>query len=183
MTVNLGPIAPAPLGDIKRNPRADGMGYNPRCLRRDVNKNSAAMTTANHTYSLITENNNAHWFQTVMEASQLPQQQGGKWGVHIGGHYTVGGDPGGDFYVSPGDPAFWLHHSMIDRVWWIWQMQDLEKRLVEVSKTMTMENFPPSRNGTLDDLSGLGVLAPDVKVRDLMLTMGGLDGKFCYVYE
>lgn len=59
----------------------------------------------------------------------------------------------------------------------------MEKRLKEVSHTRTMSNFPPSANGTLDDLSGLGVLAPDVEVRELMSTMGGLMGKFCYIYE
>ncbi|KAK3376297.1 hypothetical protein B0T24DRAFT_699716 [Lasiosphaeria ovina] len=165
MSVNLGPIAPTL--QVKANPRSDGLGYNPRCLRRDVNKNSAAVTTANYTLDLITKNNNVYWFQTVMEG-QFPQ---GKWGVHAGGHYTVGGDPAGDFYVSPGDPAFWLHHAMIDRVWWIWQLQDLAKRLTEVSMTRTMNNMPPSANGTLDDLSNLGVMAPDVKVRELMTTM------------
>ncbi|VBB81647.1 Putative protein of unknown function [Podospora comata] len=177
MTVNLGPIAP--ILQLTRNPRADGLGYNPRCLRRDINKNSAAVTSAKDVHDVITKNNDAHWFQTVMEG-QFPQ---GKWGIHAGGHYTVGGDPGGDFYTSPGDPAFWLHHTMIDRVWWIWQIQNLEKRLKEVSHTRTMSNFPPSANGTLDDLSGLGVLAPDVEVRELMSTMGGLMGKFCYIYE
>ncbi|KAK0671591.1 hypothetical protein QBC41DRAFT_219191 [Cercophora samala] len=177
MTVNLGPIAP--VLQLPRNPRADGLGYNPRCLRRDINKHSAAVTSANHVLEVITQEN-AHWFQTVMEG-QFPQ---GKWGIHAGGHYSLGGgDPGGDFYVSPGDPAFWLHHAMIDRVWWIWQIQNLEKRLKEVSHTRTMGNFPPSANGTLDDLSGLGVLAPDVKVRELMSTLGGLMGKFCYIYE
>ncbi|KAK3367888.1 hypothetical protein B0H63DRAFT_87371 [Podospora didyma] len=176
MSVNLGPLAPTL--NIKANPRSDGLGYNPRCLRRDVNKNSAAVTTANYTLELITKNTNHYWFQTVMEG-QFPQ---GKWGVHSGGHYTIGGDPGGDFYVSPGDPAFWLHHAMIDRVWWIWQLQDLNKRLAEISMTKTMNNFPPSANGTLDDLSGLGILAPDVKVRELMNSMGGLGGKFCFIY-
>ncbi|KAK3690371.1 hypothetical protein B0T22DRAFT_380032 [Podospora appendiculata] len=176
MTVNLGPLAPTLT--IKANPRSDGLGYNPRCLRRDINKNAAAVTTANYTLDLITKNSNVYWFQTVMEG-QFAQ---GKWGVHSGGHYTISGDPAGDFYVSPGDPAFWLHHAMIDRVWWIWQMQDLAKRLTEVSMTRTMSNMPPSANGTLDDLSGLGVLAPDVKVRELMSSMGGLGGKLCYIY-
>jgi tyrosinase len=27
-------------------------------------------------------------------------------GVHAGGHFTIAGDPAGDFYTSPGDPAF-----------------------------------------------------------------------------
>ncbi|SPQ25703.1 18e28050-06f6-45fc-b018-0118a96aaa27 [Thermothielavioides terrestris] len=177
MTVNVGPIAPTI--QVPRNPRSDGLGYNPRCLRRDINKHAAAVTTANYTYDLITSNSDVYWFQTVMEG-QFAQ---GKWGVHAGGHYTISGDPAGDFFVSPGDPAFWLHHAMIDRVWWIWQLQDLDRRLAEVSMTRTMNNMPPSPNGTLDDPSGLGVLAPDVPVRELMSTMGGLGGKFCYIYE
>ncbi|KAK1754031.1 hypothetical protein QBC47DRAFT_429522 [Echria macrotheca] len=178
MTVNIGPLLPS-LSGLPRNPQADGLGWNPRCLRRDVNKHAAALTTTNYTYDLITNNNHVYWFQTVMEG----QFDEGKLGVHAGGHYTISGDPGGDFYVSPGDPMFWLHHSQIDRLWWIWQMQDLETRLSQVSMTKTMYNNPPSENGTLDDVSNLGVLAGDVKVRDLMSTMGGMGGRLCYIYE
>jgi tyrosinase len=167
------------LSDVPPNPQADGLGYNPRCLRRDINKNAAAATTTNQTYDLITKNSNMYWFQTVMEG----QFSDGKIGVHAGGHFTISGDPGGDFYVSPADPVFYLHHAQLDRLWWIWQLQDLEKRLLDLAKTRTMMNNPPSANGTLDDLANLGVLGGDVRVRDLMSTMGGLDGKLCYVYE
>lgn len=41
-------------------------------------------------------------------------------GPHGGGHYTVGGDPGGDFFVSPSEPAFYLHHGQVDRLWTYW---------------------------------------------------------------
>lgn len=178
MTVNLGPLAPQ-LTDLKPNPQADGLGYNPRCLKRDINRHASAVTTSNYTYALITKNDNMHWFQTVMEG----EFDKGEWGVHAGGHYTVSGDPAGDFYISPGDPAFWLHHAQIDRVWWLWQLQKLELRLKDLAKTMTMSDMPPSRNGTLDDLNNLGVLAGDVETRALMSTMGGMDGKLCYIYE
>ncbi|KAK1751086.1 hypothetical protein QBC47DRAFT_434846 [Echria macrotheca] len=179
MTVNIGPILPSLTLPVPANPQSDGLGYNPRCLRRDINRYSAAHSTTNITYELITSNKEIYWFQRVMEG----QAEIGKYGVHAAGHYTVSGDPAGDFYVSPADPIFWLHHAMIDRVWWIWQMLDLEKRLFEVSFTKTMANNPPSANGTLDDVSNLGVLAGDVKVRDLMNTMGGMDGRLCYIYE
>lgn len=178
MTVNLGPLAPQ-LTDLKPNPQADGLGYNPRCLKRDINRHAAAVTTANYTHALITKNDNMHWFQTVMEG----EFDKGEWGVHAGGHYTVSGDPAGDFYISPGDPAFWLHHAQIDRVWWLWQLQKLELRLKDLAKTMTMSDMPPTRNGTLDDMNNLGVLAGDVETRALMSTMGGMDGKLCYIYE
>ncbi|KAK0748904.1 hypothetical protein B0T18DRAFT_436635 [Schizothecium vesticola] len=179
MTVNLGPRMQMAVSDVPPNPRQDGLGYNPRCLRRDINKNAAEWTTTKHIYDLITQNDNMYWFQTVLEG----QFEQGKYGVHAGGHFTISGDPGGDFYTSPSDPAFYLHHTQVDRVWWIWQMQDLEKRLLELAKTRTMRNNPPSANGTLDDWSNLGVLAGDVQVRDLMSAMGGLDGKLCYIYE
>ena len=179
MTVNLGPILPSLPLPIPPNPQSDGLGHNPRCLRRDINRHAAAHATSNITLELLTSNTDIYWFQKTMEG----QAEIGKYGVHAGGHYTVSGDPAGDFYVSPGDPMFWLHHAMIDRVWWIWQLMDLEKRLGEVSFTKTMANKPPSANGTLEDGCDLGVLAGSVKVKELMNTMGGMGGGLCYVYD
>lgn len=73
---------------------------------------------------------------------------------------------------------------MIDRVYWIWQLQDLNKRLTAISGTITLNNVPPSRNGTLDDVIELSFNngAGETTVGDLMNTMGGLGGKLCYVY-
>ena len=51
-------------------------------------------------------------------------------GVHGGGHYAISGDPGGDFYFSPLEPGFYLHHGNIDRMHFIWQNLDWEKRQV-----------------------------------------------------
>ena len=89
MVFSLGPISKI-VDNIPDNPQADGLGSNPRCLRRDVNKYAAAATTANLTYALITENHDINKFQTVM----LGTPSKNDWGVHIGGHYTIGGDPG-----------------------------------------------------------------------------------------
>ena len=100
--------------------------------------------------------------------------------VHSGGHYTVGGDAGTDFYNSPADPYFFLHHTMVDRVWWIWQNQDLEKRTNVIAGTLTFLNRPPSRNATLQDpmtLTHVGV--PNITVADAVSTLGG---PFCYIY-
>jgi hypothetical protein len=90
MTVNVGPLAPS-INDVPTNPLPNGLGYNPRCLRRDVNKYAAAVTTANYTYDLIVNNPSLDRFQTVMQGEFAL----GKWGVHTGGHFTIGGDPGG----------------------------------------------------------------------------------------
>lgn len=202
MTVRLGPIQ-GTLPDVPANPQTDGLGYNPRCLRRDVNIHSAAVTKTNFTYDLITNPGytDIYWFETAMQGIFSI----GEWGVHTGGHFTIGGDPGGvsspslgkiffsgqavlivfdeqDFFTSPGDPAFFLHHGMIDRVWWIWQTQDLANRQNAISGTMTMGNSPPSRNTTLEDLQDIGFNAGSVPLGDLMTTLGGLNGEFCYIY-
>ena len=103
----------------------------------------------------------------------------GTYGVHGGGHFTIGGDPGGDIYTSPGDPVFWLHHGQIDRTWWIWQNQDIASRQDAISGTITMDNSPASRNGTLDDTLYLGVNADTIAIKDVMSTV---EGPFCYIY-
>jgi tyrosinase len=100
-------------------------------------------------------------------------------GVHTGGHFTIGGDPGGDIFTSPGDPAFFLHHAQIDRTWWIWQNQDLKNRQNAIAGTITLNNSPPSRNGTLQDYISLGVNAVDITIGSAMNTLAG---PFCYIY-
>ncbi|ORY69010.1 uncharacterized protein BCR38DRAFT_406885 [Pseudomassariella vexata] len=167
MNVSLGPIGTV-LPDVPPNPQADGFGSNPRCLRRDVNKYSAAVTKANYTYALITENDDPDKFERVM----LGTPENNDWGVHMGGHYTIGGDPGGDFFASPGDPMFWFHHGMIDRIWWIWQMQDPENRMHVVPGS------PPA-----DDIVDLAWVAPPTLLSDLLTNIGGNDGDFCYIYD
>jgi tyrosinase len=104
----------------------------------------------------------------------------GYLGVHTAGHFTVGGDPGGDLFASPGDPYFFLHHAMIDRTWWTWQNQDIANRQYAISATITLNNSPPSRNATLDDIIDMGYVGvPSVSIRDASHTLGG---PFCYVY-
>jgi len=95
LTVHLGPVANV-LEDVPKNPRPDGFGYNPRCLRRDVNQHSSAVSSANFIYDLITGSPDITWFQGVLQG-QHPQGRfaEGKWGLHAAGHYTTGGDPGG----------------------------------------------------------------------------------------
>jgi tyrosinase len=40
-------------------------------------------------------------------------------GIHGSVHIWVGGTMA-DASVSPADPIFWMHHSNLDRLWWIW---------------------------------------------------------------
>ncbi|KAF9638021.1 Tyrosinase [Lasiodiplodia theobromae] len=174
-TVNLGPVSSTMPG-IEPNPQPDGLGYNPRCLRRDINQYiSSSWTKDNDTAWLIREHDDIGTFQRWMQGVISSKF----FGVHAGGHMTIGGDPGGDLFASPGDPAFYLHHAQIDRVWWIWQNLDPTRRTHTIAGTITIENTPPSRNGTLDDLIDLGVNAPAMRLGDALSTV---EGPFCYVY-
>lgn len=89
MSVNLGPVAPT-LDGVE--PNGDGTGYNPRCLRRDISAFAAqGWTKTIDTASLILENDDIYWFQTIMQG----EFEKGFLGVHTAGHFTIGGDPGG----------------------------------------------------------------------------------------
>mgnify|MGYP003662578300 FL=1 len=154
-----------------RNPRTDGYGSNPRCLRRDIGpylcKNQATPALI---AQLINNAKSIGPFQDTMQASP---------GVHTAGHFTIGADPGGDFYTSPNDPAFWLHHGMIDRTWTIWQSQDLPNRMQVIAGGTSM--FGGGAQQKLTDTVDLTPLVS--KVYQLKELMSIVDGPFCYVYE
>lgn len=100
VTVNLGPIEPA-YPDAPRNPMQNGLGYNPRCIRRDISNwvGRTAMTDS-LTADLIAQSKNVLSFQDTMQGGIL--QGLPILGVHAGGHWIIGGEPGGDFFASTG---------------------------------------------------------------------------------
>ncbi|KAH9865134.1 hypothetical protein IAQ61_009081 [Plenodomus lingam] len=173
-TIHLGPFQTFAQG-APPNPQADGLGYNPRCLSRDISPQGVNETKDEYVVSLIKTNKDILSFQNTMQ-NFLP----GSMGVHTGGHWTIGGDAGSDMFNSPADPAFYFHHGMIDRVWTTWQHLDLERRQNALAGTITSLNDPPSRNATLDDVLYMGhVGVPNITIADALNT---LSGPFCYVY-
>lgn len=105
--VNLGPVAPV-LTNFTANPSPDGQGYNPRCLRRDISVAASSGWTKDSDVAALIKNTTSFYdFSTKMQGD-FPA---GYLGVHTAGHFTVGGDPGGDLFASPGDPMFFLHHA------------------------------------------------------------------------
>lgn len=123
-TVNLGPIAFAPQGPD------GGLGYNPRCLVRDLAPGFSNQTKPSDVAKVIGEPQDLYSFDVLFE---------GLTGVHAGGHFQMGG-LGIDAFASPGDPAFYLHHAQVDRVWTIWQALKPEERLSQVFGTSTAFN-------------------------------------------
>jgi tyrosinase len=78
----------AALGDTSppKNPRQDGYGYNPRCIKRDISGYLVQRdSTPAKTAALITNSKTIGSFQDTMQAAN---------GVHSSGHFTVSGDPG-----------------------------------------------------------------------------------------
>ncbi|KAK1513109.1 hypothetical protein CTAM01_00505 [Colletotrichum tamarilloi] len=179
MTVNLGPAAlDLPGGISEANPNGP-LTYNPRCLKRDLTT-EVNLLYANVTAVLsnILQPQNVYDFQMQMQG--VPGS--GNIGIHGGGHYSLGGDPGRDVFTSPGDPVFYLHHSMIDRVWWMWQMLSPQERqygATALSGTNTFLDQPPSANTTMDDVLQYGWAGESLKIWDAMSTVAG---PFCYVY-
>ena len=98
MSVNLGPVQLSTT-DGTTVSNGDGLGYNPRCLKRDLTDAiNRQFANASSVVSLILQNTNVWDFQMVMQG--IPGS--GSIGVHGGGHYAMGGDPGRDVYTSPG---------------------------------------------------------------------------------
>jgi tyrosinase len=100
--------------------------------------------------------------------------------AHVGGHNTIEGNAGSDLINSPADPAFFPHHTMVDRVYWTWHHLDLAKRKDAVAGG-TLGVGDGGAAGTLDDILTLGdyVGVNNITIRDAMSTIRGL---FCYVY-
>lgn len=163
----------------------DGLGpvvtglndYNPRCVKRDLNSYAASKwyTTENLLNVTIGQASWTHasYWQEVQ--GRYPDQF---LGLHTTGHYVINGE-NTDLYSSPNDPVFFLHHAMFDRLYWIHQiLHPTESR--KVAGTLTLQNRPPSRNATIDDILDIGVNGIARPIKDLFDTLGNTP--LCYIY-
>jgi tyrosinase len=79
MVVSLGPVNPM-TNNIPKNPRTDGTGSNPRCLRRDINRNAAMGATAEHMAKLLNLTN-INDFYNFLLGTPPPKNDPYPWGV------------------------------------------------------------------------------------------------------
>lgn len=128
-TVNLGPVnsagsLPGWIGD------GSGLDYNPRCLTRDINS-----------YWSLKDLNYAKVQSAIVDTADFAAfaQRFANPGLHPAGHFTIGG-MNSDLWDSPADPAFYLHHAQVDRVWTLWQGRNLARRETELMGTTTWFN-------------------------------------------
>ncbi|KAF8851362.1 Di-copper centre-containing protein [Acephala macrosclerotiorum] len=167
-TVNLGPVSSGTTGVD------GGLGYNPRCLSRDINPYTAARFLTSSDVLFIMSQTDIYDFQ--MNLQGIP---GIGIGAHGGGHYTVGNDMS-DLFSSPNDPSFFVHHGQVDRVWTIWQWLDPVNRAYALAQTNTYLNSPPSANTTLNDTVQLGFAGGETK--EIGQLMSVIEEDFCYIY-
>lgn len=154
------------------------LGYNPRCLTRDILVESSKRANDEETTKLI-EQPDIENFWGSLQGGTRTLFQNDFMGVHSAGHYLLGGDPGSDVFTSPGDPYFYFHHTQVDRVWWIWQNLEPETRTNAIFGPTAFLDFT-TPEAKLTDKIHLGAAYPgEITVQDAMSTMGG---PFCYTY-
>lgn len=155
---------------------SDALNYAPHCVTRDLNSN---LTRSNHQQDVVDSMLNAtsiRAFQSVLDGNK---RNTSFLSPHSAGHWSIGLSML-DQFASPSDPAFYLHHSMIDNMWAQWQLQDPDNRTFALDGTVTTLNNPPSQNATLDFVTGFGYLDSPKELREIMDTRSGA---YCYRYE
>jgi hypothetical protein len=84
-------------------------------------------------------------------------------GSHAAVHQQLGGHCGDmSTMYSPNDPVFFLHHAMVDKMWWKWQMG--------------CSNFTYMYNGSYTDI----LLPWNISVHSTFLTT---QPDYCYIYD
>ncbi|OSS50031.1 hypothetical protein B5807_05269 [Epicoccum nigrum] len=145
-------------------------GYDPHCLARNFNNGTSFpgnMFGPHYTSVIVDE---------IMAVDDYPdfryQLEGNPHGAI---HSAVGGDMSPA--TSPNDPIFFLHHGQIDRLWTLWQQQNLTIRETAFGGPKTQGKDP--MNATLEDVMPYLGLIPDIKISEVMSTHSSL---LCYEY-
>ncbi|KEY72418.1 hypothetical protein S7711_01086 [Stachybotrys chartarum IBT 7711] len=176
LTANLGPVQPQQDGLVGVG-RDNKLVYNPHCITRDLSSWLASRIYTREAFLNATVRGTARDIASFQ--SEIELQSNGLPGIHSGGHQTLSG-ANSDLYSGVTDPAFYVHHAMVDRLYWMWQALHYDQRKT-ISGTITFGNNPVSRNATLDDLIELPFL--DVETAAIGNLLDTLDGPYCYRYE
>lgn len=83
-----------------------------------------------------------------------------------------------DVWAAPCDPIFWMHHLFIDHGLRHWQNNHSHYEI--------NGNDVNGQPLTLDTIVSVGGIRPDVRIRDIINTQGGVmigNEMFCYRYN
>ncbi|KAL4889718.1 hypothetical protein BDV59DRAFT_195521 [Aspergillus ambiguus] len=143
---------------------ANAFAYNPRCLVRSLN-DWIIQTYNNQTVvDLLLAAPDIIEFQNILGGFPDPPIP---LGPHHTGHRSLGPDML-DFFASPQDPAFWLHHGMVDRLWTMWQGQDEMNRRFSLNGSSTTWCRTNTPEVTLDTTVEFGILDKPRRLYELM---------------
>jgi tyrosinase len=183
-SVNLGPALTG-LSCEPPNPNTNftdpafALGYNPRCLKRDVSSWASSRYSNDEMVTKLIKSEDMKTFWNSLQGTTeggAPFATG--MGVHTAGHFTIAGSAS-DFLASPLDPYFYFHHGAIDRAWFTWQNMDPSNRTNAIYGTIVISD-PTAPATKLSDSMTLGYAFPgSLTVGEAMSTMGG---PFCYTY-
>ncbi|GAW18317.1 hypothetical protein ANO14919_077920 [Xylariales sp. No.14919] len=142
---------------------------NPHCLNRNLSDTAVSLLS------------NADAIDNLLASANITQFQTRLNPIHRGGHLGVGGSGGqmADFFASPLDPAFWLHHAQIDRLWAAFQDEDPAERRYSYNGTDTFLNPPDTPEATNSTILDFGVLGENVTLEEVANPMAG---RYCYKY-
>ncbi|PWY74371.1 Di-copper centre-containing protein [Aspergillus heteromorphus CBS 117.55] len=95
-----------------------------------------------------------------------------------GPHDTIPNGVRGDFFsfTAPYDPVFYLHHTQLDRLWWLWQERNPRERHFEYTGPASMGSDHMA--SVYDQLPMSGFVEP-LRVTDIMNTESDF---LCYRY-
>ena len=85
-----------------------------------------------------------------------------------------------DLFTSPNDPAFFFHHSNVDRMWTIWQQRNAAKRQFALNGTVLNYDPPSAPLATLKTLLNWDVLGKAKQIKEVMSNEAF---EYNYVYE
>ncbi|KAL2217654.1 monooxygenase [Thermoascus aurantiacus ATCC 26904] len=143
-----------------------GSGRRPHCLGRDFNNGTdqvGDMLGYAYTPKAIAEINALDDYDSFRV--KLEGRPHGAIHSAIGGIWCLG-------RRRTVHPIFFLHHTQIDRLWWLWQQEKPDTRNTDYGgfKTQDQLDGTTSPPASLDDILPMRGLADDRPVRELMLT-------------
>ncbi|KUI61173.1 Tyrosinase [Cytospora mali] len=174
-TITFGPFPPVSI-NITQPP--DWTQPKPHCMQRNLNDQS------------LQEFNNQSNVDALLAAPDMVTVE--RWlnsksllfgftarGIHGGGHFSIGGT-NSDFFASAQDPSFYLHHSMLDRLWAMWQDDHPDLRY-SYNGTSTFLN-PPGVTPEVDNSTVMtfGRVGDPITVGETADVMSG--APYCYIY-
>lgn len=177
---SIGYLPSNPLEMANPNPAlpATAFHYQKRCFSRNLNQFVATHFQTADNLAAVENATSIAEFQALLDNATGE----GRPGLHPFGHWTLG-PIGADIFASPADPAFWLHHGMVDKLWTEFQAKDPWARVYgedALAGTVTGFNIPPSANATLGHIMEWG---PNEQQLPVGAVMAVGRGRFCYKYE